>query len=326
MEKRMLGTSGIEVTPIGMGCWAIGGPFQSGDRPLGWGKVDDNESLAALNTAFDLGITFYDTANIYGTGHSERLLATAFANKRSEVVIATKFGFVGDFANRLVTGVDFSPQSIREQCEASLKRLNTDYIDLYQLHINEMSRRHIADVFGTLDELVAEGKIRTYGWSTDEVKRAQAMAEQTNGSIIQHEMNVLRDCPKMLAVIEAHNLASINRGPLAMGLLTGKYDADSDTISEDDVRKQAPDWLLYFEDGKPTPALFAKLETIREILTSNGRTLAQGALAWLLARSPNTIPIPGFRTVSQVQDNVGALEHGPLTADQMSEIATLLTD
>ena len=128
----------------------------------------------------------------------------------------------------------------------------------------------------------------------------------------------------MISICERHNLAAINRGPLAMGLLTGKYTAET-KVSSDDVRgEKSPEWMKYFTAGSPSPEWLAKRDAIREILTSRGRTVAQGALAWLWARSPQTVPIPGFRTVKQVEENTGAMDFGPLTSEQMREIAELL--
>jgi len=134
--KRIMGRSGIEVSALGMGCWAIGGPFWAGSTPNGWGEVDDEESIRAIHKALEMGVTLFDTANVYGAGHSERVLARAFEGRRSEVVIATKFNAVFDETTRQVTGSDATPAGIRAACEASLRRLNTDYIDLYQFHDN----------------------------------------------------------------------------------------------------------------------------------------------------------------------------------------------
>jgi aryl-alcohol dehydrogenase-like predicted oxidoreductase len=135
---------------------------------------------------------------------------------------------------------------------------------------------------------------------------------------------VLDDNPALIGICEEHDLAAINRGPLAMGLLTGKYTANT-RPARDDVRgEKSPEWMAYFQDGKPNPEWLQKMEAIREILTSGGRTPAQGALAWLWARSEQTLPIPGFRTVAQVEENCGAIQFGPLTDDQMGEIRSLL--
>jgi len=309
---------------MGLGCWAIGGPFWRGDTPVGWGEVDDDESIRAIQRAFDLGVTFFDTADVYGTGHSERILGRALADIRDEVVIATKFGNVFDEATRQITGSSAEPAYIRQACEASLTRLGTDYIDLYQLHAGNLSLDDAAPVRDTLEALVADGKIRAYGWSTDDPERAGFFAEGEHCTSVQHQLNVLRDAPAMIAMCEEQNLASINRGPLAMGLLSGKYDENS-KLPDNDVRgENAPSWMQYFKDGKPNPVFLEKLRAIREILTADGRTLVQGALGWIWGRSEQTVPIPGFRTVAQVEENAKAMELGPLSDEQVAAIDNLL--
>ncbi|HNT78416.1 MAG TPA: aldo/keto reductase, partial [Anaerolineae bacterium] len=163
-----------------------------------------------------------------------------------------------------------------------------------------------------------------YGWSTDFPDRAEVFAQGEKCAAIQLQLNVLDDNPAVIALCERYNLAAINRGPLAMGLLTGKYTAETKP-SADDVRgEKSPEWMKYFVDGRPNPEWLTKRDAIREILMSEGRTVAQGALAWLWARSPQTLPIPGFRTVQQVEENARAMEFGPLTSEQMREIAGLL--
>lgn len=317
---RKLGRSGIEVSAVGLGCWAIGGPFWWDGTPVGWGEVDDEESIRAIHRGLDLGVNFLDTSDVYGTGHSERVIARALEGRRQQAVIATKFGNLFDETKRQMGGADASPEYIRRACEASLKRLNTDYIDLYQFHLNDYDTDKAGEVRDTLETLVKEGKIRAYGWSTDFTDGARVFAEGPNCAAIQLDLNVLADNAAMIALCEAHNLAAINRGPLAMGLLTGKYPAGSSLPANDVRGKDSPAWLQYFKDGKPNPDWLKRLESIREILTSNGRTLAQGALAWLWARSPQTLPIPGFKTIAQVEDNAGAMAFGPLSAAQMEEI------
>ena len=322
--KRALGRSGIEVSALGMGCWAIGGPFWAGETPLGWGEVDDEESIRAIHAALDRGVNFFDTANVYGAGHSERVLGRAIADRRSHFVIATKFNAVFDETTRQVTGADASPEGIRKACEESLRRLNTDYIDLYQFHDNDYPAEKAAPIREMIEKLVQAGKIRAYGWSTDYVDKAEVFAQGLKCTSIQLQLNVLDDNPLMIAFCEKHNLAAINRGPLAMGLLTGKY-TPATKLSADDVRGQkSPEWMKYFSDGKPNPQWMSMREAILDILTSAGRTVAQGALAWLWGRTPQTLPIPGFRTVRQVEENAGAMEFGPLTPDQMSQVDSIL--
>lgn len=310
MENRTLGRSGIEVSPMGVGCWAMGGS--------GWGGgADDEESIRGIRRALELGISLFDTADGYGDGRSERVLGQALAGRRDQAVIATKFGFTP-------AGVRTDPDYIREACEASLKRLETDYIDLYQFHLNDFGPEGAEEVRETLEGLVAAGKIRAYGWSTDFPDRARVFAQGPNCAAIQVELNVIDDAPDILAVCDEFNLAAINRGPLAMGLLTGKYTPDR-KLPEDDVRgPNAPDWMKYFKDGQPNPEWLDKVNAVGEILRSEGRTLAQGAIAWLWARSDKNLPIPGFRTTAQIEENCGALAFGPLRPEQMREIDEIL--
>jgi aryl-alcohol dehydrogenase-like predicted oxidoreductase len=321
---RKLGRSNIEISALGLGCWAIGGPFWSGETALGWGEVDDGESIRAVQRAMELGVTFFDTANVYGAGHSERVLARALAGQRTRVVIATKFNAVFDESTCQVTGADSSPDGIRKACEDSLRRLETDFIDLYQFHDNGFPAEKAQPVRDTLEELVKEGKIRAYGWSTDFPKSAEFFAQGEKCTSIQLQLNVFESNPEVLAICEKYDLAAINRGPLAMGLLTGKYTAETKP-SADDVRGvKSPEWMKYFKNGQPNPEFLKQRDAVRDILASDGRTVAQGALAWLWARSPKTIPIPGFRTVAQVDENCRAMEFGPLNAAQMREIDAIL--
>ncbi len=318
--RRALGDG--EVSALGLGCWAIGGPFSDLEgRPLGWGEVDDEESIRAVRRAVDLGVTFFDTADVYGAGHSEEVLGRALAGRRDEVAIASKWGNVFDPETRVRTGEDPSPEYVRRALQATLKRLGTDYLDLYQLHSSPPveDAAALADV---CEELVSEGLIRGYGWSTDDLARAESFAARPHCVAVQHELSVLHDAPELLALCDRYDLASVDRTPLAMGLL-GRRTA-SRPASGADIRTVAPEWLRFFRDGVPTPEWEARVGAVRDILTSDGRTLAQGALGWIWARSPRTVPIPGFRTVAQAEENAGALTHGPLRAAQLDEIAEAL--
>src|SRR4030095_14047941 len=316
--QRPLGRSEIKVSPMGLGCWAIGGPWKWLDGQGGWGDIDDNESIHAIHTALDLGINFFDTAATYGTGHSEEVLARALAGRRDQVVLATKFGFNVNEAEKHVTmRTDDHLQYVRGECEASLRRLNTDVIDLYQLHVWDYPMEKVPTMIDVLESLVADGKIRYYGWSTDSVEGARLFAEGKHCVAIQHDLNVILDAPEMLALCEELNLASVNRSALARGALSGKYTKDT-VFPQNDVRTDS-----WSRDHFFAPTL-NQLDAIRDILTSNGRSLVQGALAWIWARSEKTIPIPGFKTVAQVEENAKAMEFGPLTTDQMKEIDRLL--
>jgi aryl-alcohol dehydrogenase-like predicted oxidoreductase len=315
--------NGKSIPRLGMGCWAIGGPFYAGDVPLGWGEVDDKESIAAIHRALDLGIRFFDTASNYGAGHSEEVLGEALAGK-PDVIIATKFGFATDPATKQATGAFADPDFIRASVETSLRRLRRERLDLLQFHLNDFPPEQSDAVFDTLDTLLSEGKIEAYGWSTDYPDRAARHAKRSGFVAVQHTMNIFEPVPQLVSIVEANNLISINRGPLAMGLLSGKFKPDQ-TLGAKDVRSTALDWMIYFRDGKIAPDYAAKLDAVRDLLRSGGRTLAQGALAWLWAKSPRTLPIPGFRTVAQVEENTGALAKGPLAQGVMAEIDRILS-
>ncbi|MCW8382782.1 aldo/keto reductase [Streptomyces justiciae] len=321
--NRTLGRSGIDVSPLGFGCWAIGGEWQDlSGRPLGWGKVDDEESVRAVHRALDLGVTFFDTADTYGAGHSERVLGRALGKRRADVVVATKWGNLFDERTRTLNGQDASDTYVREALTASLARLGTDYVDLYQFHLSDAHPAHGARLRDACEELVREGLIRAYAWSTDDPARAAVFAEGEHCAAVQHALNVMQDAPEMLTLCEELGLASVNRSPLAMGLLAGKRQGPQDT---GDIRSRPPAWLQGFGDGTTAdPEWLTRIDALKEILTSDGRTLAQGALAWIWARSPRTIPIPGFRSVAQAEQNAGAIEKGPLTADQLTEIDRIL--
>lgn len=319
---RLIGD--IETSPMGFGGWAIGGPFATADGdPLGWGEVDDDESIAALRTAFENGITLFDTANVYGAGHSEKIIARALGDYRSQILIATKWGFLMEEGQRIAEGMDATVAGMHRSLEGSLRRLGTDYVDLFQFHINDFDAAASDDLRDALESLADEGKIRSYGWSTDFPDRARSWVGGKSFKAIQAEINVLSDNPAIWDVAEANSLACLNRGPLAMGLLGGKYRAES-RIRGNDIRALSPDWLRYFDDGVPKAEFLSRLDAVREILTSGGRSLVQGAIAWLWGRSPTAIPIPGIRTVAQAKENSAAMALGPLTKPQMEEVASLM--
>jgi aryl-alcohol dehydrogenase-like predicted oxidoreductase len=309
-----------------MGCWAIGGPwtYERGDEEpfaAGWGKIDDQESIRAIHAGLDMGINFFDTAANYGAGHSEHILGKALEGQRDKVVIATKFGYVVDETKKLIVrDHDAVLKNIHQDCENSLRRLNTDYIDLYQLHVGDYPAEKADSVRDVLEELVLEGKIRWYGWSTDSAEGARSFAEGKHCTAIQQAIHwaTQLDYTPTLKVCEESNLASINRGPLGMGLLTGKFRNRDIELPDDDIRH---DWNLI--EGRLAD-IIQLVEDLRDVLTSDGRTLAQGALGWLWARSEVTIPIPGFKSVAQVEENAGAMAFGPLSVAAMQEINVLL--
>lgn len=317
---RRLGRSNLWVSAIGLGCNTIGGPMWDrsvrSDQPVGYGKVDDRESIRAIRRAIELGINFFDTADEYGCGHSERVLGEALGRQKNDVVISSKFGFTFNEETREVVGKDSSPAYIRQACEASLRRLDRDYIDIYLLHIRNLPYEEAGMVRETLEALVTEGKIRWYGWSTDDVERARFFAEGAHCGVIEHRLNVLLDAPEMLALCEELNLGSINRIPLLMGVLTGKYAPDH-LPPDDDVRSMFFNHSAFAQD-------VARIVRVKDILTARNRSLAQGALLWILSRSPRAVPIPGFRTVEQVEQNAGVLGINPMTAGDMACIQQAL--
>ncbi|MEM7168532.1 MAG: aldo/keto reductase [Pseudomonadota bacterium] len=330
-RERCLGKCGPTVGPIGIGTWAIGGPFWSGKEcryptgaPLGYGKVDDEESARAVHCAIDLGARLFDTADAYGAGHSESVLGSALRGKRDQVLIATKFGNTYNAETKELTGTNVSPNYIRQACSASLKRLHTDWIDLYQLHLGDLPADQAEGVADTLDALSDEGLIRFYAWSTDNAENAAVFGERTRAVALQFDLNIFQDAPEMIVACDAYDYAGVIRAPLAMGFLSGKHTSKS-KLPNDDIRSHPPAWLKYFEKGGSAAVDWSyRLESIKEILTSNGRTMTQGALAWVWARHARTIPIPGVRTVAQVEENLGAVEFGPLDPNQMEEIKNLM--
>jgi aryl-alcohol dehydrogenase-like predicted oxidoreductase len=299
--------NGRRVPRIGVGCWAIGG--------ADYGEVFDYESLAGLRLAFDMGARVFDTAAAYGWGRSERLLGLAFGD-REDVVIVTKFGHPAS---------SLSPGTIRASIELSRANLRRDRIDLALFHVNEHPPGEAGFVFDTLEELRARGWIGAFGWSTDYVPSARAFADRDGFVAIENDLNVFVPADEMMAFAAERRLVALNRLPLAMGLLSGKYNAGA-SVSAGDIRARDVEWMKFFKAGKGHPEFVKRLEAIREVLTTGGRTLAQGALGWILAHSPQALPVPGFKTEAQVRDNLGALEKGPLPPAAMAEINQLLKE
>jgi len=323
MLKRTLGKSNLEVSAVGMGCWAIGGPWtwdQPGNKPFpaGWGTTDDEESVRAIHTALDLGVNFFDTAANYGAGHSEVVLGQALKGKREDVVIATKFGHIVNEEKKTVYGDPTQIiKNVRNDVENSLRRLQTDVIDIYQLHDGSYDPKLALELQSVLEELVSVGKIRWYGWSTDIVDSARSFASGEHCTSIQFRLNAIYDNAEMRKVCADFDLAGINKDPLNKGILTGKFNSTS-TFPSNDIRSREN-----FSDPEIQKRLRI-VDEIRDILTSNGRTMAQGALAYIWGLDDRMIPIPGFKSVQQVKDNAGAMEFGPLTEVQVAEIQSIV--
>jgi aryl-alcohol dehydrogenase-like predicted oxidoreductase len=309
---------------FGLGCWAIGGPFYESDgRALGWGEVDDAESIRAIHRALELDVRIFDTADVYGAGHSERVLGQALGDRREDVLVVSKFGHVFDESTRRRSRQSCAPDYIRRACEASLARLGRGYIDVLLLHLPDIDDDQVDPAIETLEELVEAGRIRSFGWSTDQPHRIARIAQTPDCSAVEIALNVLDDAPEVVPLLEELQLVAFVRSPLAMGLLAGRITRET-RLPQDDIRGIGTGWLEWFHDGRPTPAFMDRLDAVRDILGEDGRSMVEGALGWLWARSPWLIPIPGFRTVAQVEQNAAARGLGPLTADQMARIVAAL--
>ncbi|HKO00984.1 MAG TPA: aldo/keto reductase, partial [Thermoanaerobaculia bacterium] len=233
MQYRELGKTGIRVSVIGFGAWAIGGATGASGAPLGWGKTSDDESLAAIRRARDLGVNFFDTADSYGFGRSESLLGIVLSRKRQDVVIATKVGNV-----RTATGElrkDFTKQHIFHAVDGSLKRLRTDYIDIYQMHnplVQDLAREEIQEAMEMLQDA---GKIRSWGISVSTPEEGMEIVERGWAHTIQVLYNILNQVParELFPAAQAKGYGIIARVPLASGLLTGKFRPDSQFAADD---------------------------------------------------------------------------------------------
>ena len=311
------------VTPrVGLGCWAIGGPVNEDAPSTSYGAVDDAMSRRALRLGYELGARVFDTAAYYGAGHSETLIGEEISH-HDDAVIVTKFGYDVDPESRRA-GPDYvTPAGIRATIEGSRKRLRRDRLDLALLHLNEMDPALTPQVFDTLEALVAEGTVAAYGWSTDFMPRALSAVDYPHFVAFENDYNVFTPAEALMRLAEEKGKISLSRLPLAMGLLTGKFKSGV-ALKGDDVRAQAHPWLRFFKDGKPNATYLERTAALRDLLQSGGRTLAQGALGWILARSPVALPVPGFKTEAQVTDNLGAAEKGPLPDTVMTEIDAVL--
>ncbi len=311
MELRRLGRSGIQVSPLGLGMARIAGlgwREESASRESSWAK---REAVRQIQTAVDLGVTLFDTADNYGDGLSERVLGEALRGRREGIVVVTKFG--GDRMPDQEDAWSLDAGCVERACEASLQRLGIECIDLYLLHCRDYPLELAPALMEVLEDLVRAGKIRYYGWSTDDVERAGLFARGEHCSAIEHRLNVFNNDEAMLALCREQDLASLNRGPLLMGVLTGRWSPDT-KLEEGDYR--AP----WFED-EGFQKVLACAQQLEPYLTSDGRSYVQGALAWIWARSPLAIPIPGFRNMDQMQALVQAQQFGPLPSEAMRAIA-----
>ncbi len=305
MQKRKLGNSNLEVSALGLGCMGMS---------FGYGPpADKHEMISLIRTAAERGITFFDTAEVYGPFTNEELVGEALAPFRSQVVIATKFGFkIGPNGEQL--GTDSRPAHIKEVAEASLKRLKTDHIDLFYQHRVDPDVA-IEDVAGAVKDLIQEGKVKHFGLSeagVQTIRRAHAVHPVT---ALQSEYSLWWRKPEaeVLPTLEELGIGFVPFSPLGKGFLTGKIDENT-TFDKSDFRNIVPRFTP--EARKANQAL---VDLLRQIADRKNATPAQIALAWLLAQKPWIVPIPGTTKLHRLEENIGAVEI-ELTADDLREI------
>lgn len=309
MKYRDFGNTGIKVSEIGFGCWAIGG----NDHGNSYGPTTDKSSTDAINKALELGLNFFDTADVYGWGHSEELLGKALRGKRDRVVIATKVG--ADFYQG--TGFQtFTPDYIRFALEKSLTRLNTDYIDVYQLHNPPLKLISKEETFATLRELKKEGKIRAFGVSVFTPVEGITAINVGQPDCVQITYNIFSCRPEEQLLPRAFETgcAIIAREPLANGFLTGKYDT-APKFAAGDFRKNWPMEYVQARSDATRQLLFLK---------KNGQqSMAQAALKYPLLNQAISTVIVGLKDVDMVEENLAASDAGPLSAEEIKQIHEL---
>ena len=295
MRSRTLGKNGLEISVVGFGTWAAGGDM--------WGKTQDDDVVAALRRSFDLGVTWVDTADAYGDGHAEELVADAVEGRRDEIFVATKVGF------RPEGGFSLAPKYIHQACDASLKRLRTESIDLYQCHWPADRKTPIEESWSAMAELQDAGKVRFIGVSNFRVKHLERCEPIRHVDSLQPEYSMLiRDAEAAeIPWCREHGTAVVTYGSLAYGILTGKFTPDA-TFDEEDWRSGSMG-ISYF-DRLFAPKVFRKhLETVeglKEVASRLGITVAQLAIAWLLRDEAVTSAIVGAKRPSQIEETAAA--------------------
>jgi aryl-alcohol dehydrogenase-like predicted oxidoreductase len=314
MDHRPLGRTGWNVTPISFGAWAIGGA---------WGDVDDGESLAALNRALDRGVNFFDTADVYGDGHSEQLLARLRRERREPFVVATKAG------RRLSphTADGYNRANLTGFVERSLRNLEAEALDLVQLHCPPTDVYYRPEVFGVLDDLVRAGKLRHYGVSVERVEEALKAIEYPGVETVQIIYNIFRQRPADLFFAEARRrrVGVLVRLPLSSGMLAGKMTRAS-SFAADDHRAFNREGAAFDKgetfSGVPFEVGLDAVEELRP-LVPRGASLAQLALRWILMNDAVTCAIPGAKRPAQVDENCTAADLPPLDDATLAKIRTI---
>jgi len=308
MKYRQLGNTGLRVSEIGFGAWGIGGLTEN---ITSYGPTNDQQSKNALSRAYEMGINFYDTSNIYGNGHSEELLGQVFKKNRDKVIIATKAGFPKHLGAQ-----DFSPDYLRGSLEESLKRLQTDYVDLFQLHSPDVETiRRDKQIIEILKSLLKEGKIRSYGISVQSPNDGLIAIQEFGFPVIQTNINMVdqRSLENgLLDLAKKSNVGIIARTPLCFGFLTGKYNKNN--LHASDHRNAYSDEQL--KNWEEAPNLFSSL------IDGGKRTFAQLALQFCLAQDVSTT-IPGILTEQHANENALSSGLTPLTANELSYITKI---
>lgn len=314
MKYRKLGGTGLEVSEIGFGAWGIGGPV---DGMPAYGPTEDHESKAALQRAYDLGVNFYDTSDLYGEGHSERLIGETLGNVRDRVIIATKVGFLAGDGPQ-----DFSPGHIRQSLEFSLKRLQTDYIDLYQLHSPPMEiLSEDPSILGTLRDLKEEGKIRAFGISVRSPGDGLTAINQFGIQSIQVNFNLLDQRASESGLFDLaadKEVGIIARTPFCFGFLTGAFTSNSKFDSSDHRSGWSAEQIERWVSGGQ---LFASA-----LSGEPEKSQPQLALRFCMSYSSVSTVIPGMLTTSEVEENVAASQTGPLSALDLGKAEQIFKD
>lgn len=299
MKKRILGNTGVELSVVGLGTWAQGG----GEWLYGWGDQDDAESIKAIHAGLDAGINWIDTAAVYGLGRAEEVTGRAVDGRRNAVFIATKCGRVSSDGGKTITG-DISDKSIRAECEASLRRLKTSYIDLYQIHWPVDDLNDVREAWRTMNKLIREGKIRFAGVSNFNKAQLEACCETAVPASLQPPYSMLRRGieDEIIPFCQKKAIGIIAYSPMERGLLTGKFTKEkASALPDNDHRKRD----ARFNEPQLSDNL-ALVEKLRPIAAGLGITLSQLALAWVLRKPQVTAAIAGARNAEQAVTNAAA--------------------
>jgi aryl-alcohol dehydrogenase-like predicted oxidoreductase len=303
LKQAALGHSGIEVTKMGIGLWAMGGDA--------WGPTEDQESLDTIAAALDAGITFFDTADVYGAGHSEELLGQAMQGQRERFIVGSKIGWMNFDGERNQTAYDTVDKLIAG-VESNLRRLQTDYLDLIQSHINFHDPTMEVFLEG-FQKLQQQGKVRAYGVSTSDFEYLKEFNSEGGCSALQIDYSILNRTPEadIFPYCLEHNIGVIVRGPLAMGILTGKFNRDTQ-FGPDDWRRR---WQENPDERATYHLDLAKVDQLREMFPD--RTLAQISLQFAMAHPAVSTIIPGAKNVRQLNENLSAALLPALTESEM---------